>query len=469
MSDIIGSARRVGDSTVTFDARTAKPISITAPDSAELLDAYVSFGVKAGDGVRSSLWNLDDFNGARVGHVGPQVPTALMNAQVGGLWQKGSTSYNLLYNRTGSFYKGFSHTAEMSELALVNARFGSSAKNRTGSLMPGWVDATGPSAYSVSLMTDPFALPTTAKTYFTTPKYLTWELGAYQHNGDDFGVDLTSAGPRTFEAGKTYSETFNVGVFSPKEAYGSSQRLGNDMRFRVDEFADGVGHHGESAVSQQRTAVTADGRTVLDAQEGACGMLEGLPAGSATYKMSTEATRPSSVASATSRLVAAWTLTSKQVTGTTPANLPINIVRFTPSLDLTSTAKSGETVTFPLHVRGPAQNNLGSLTVQVSYDGGKVWTDTPVAYGTGTDGRRHITLTHPKTATSVSLRARVTDTSGNAYDVTIEKAYLLNQTDISRTGTHRTGTGGPPPTTRPGTHTTSPGAPRPTPGSRWPR
>ncbi|MFE3826668.1 S8 family peptidase [Streptomyces sp. NPDC059092] len=412
-------------STVTFDARTAKPISITAPDSAELRDAYVSFGVKAGDRVRASFWDLDDFNGVRVGHVGPQVPTALMNAQVGGLWQKGSTSYNLVYNRTGSFYTGFSHETAMSELALVNAKFGSSAKNRTGSLLPGWVDMTGPSAYSIGLGTEPFALPATAKTYFTTPQNLTWQLAAYQDNGDDFGVDLESADPRTFEAGKTYSETFNVGVFSPKEGSWGSERFGNEIGYCMGEFTDGVGHRGTSGVSKQRTTVTVDGKSIVDSDLGACGILEGLPAKSATYKISTEATRPARIATVTSRLVAAWTFTSKQVTGA-PEQLPINIVRFTPSLDLTSTAKAGETVTFPLHVRGPAQNNLGSLTVQVSYDGGKVWADTPVTYGTGTDGRHHITLTHPTTATSVSLKAKVTDTSGNAYEVTIEKAYLLN-------------------------------------------
>ncbi|MEW1718654.1 S8 family peptidase [Streptomyces sp. NPDC093109] len=414
------------ETTVTFDARTAKPISITAPDSsANLLYAYVSFGVK-GDWVRSGGWLLDNFNGMRVGHVGPQVPTALMNAQVGGLWQKGSTSYNLLYNRTGSFYTGFNHTAVMSELALLNVKFGSSAKNRTGALLPAWIDSTGSSSYSTGLMTDSFALPTTAKTYFTAPKYLTWDLGAYQDGDDGLGVSLEAGDPRTFEAGKTYAETFNVGVFSPKESYWNSRRLGNDLQFCMNEFTDGVGHRGDSGVAKQRTMVTVDGKTVFDEQAGTCGTLESLPAGSATYRISTDATRSTSLAGVTSRLVAAWTFTSKQVTGGKPESLPINIVRFTPSLDLTSTAKAGETVTFPLHVRGPAQNNLGSLTVQVSYDGGKVWADTPVTYGTGTDGRHHITLTHPKTATSVSLKAKVTDTSGNAYDVTIEKAYLLN-------------------------------------------
>ncbi|AXG81990.1 1,4-dihydropyridine esterase [Streptomyces paludis] len=416
----------VEESTVTFDARTAKPVSITAPDSAKLVLGYVGFGVKAGGEVRSSHWNLFSMGDIRVGHVGPQVPTALMNAQVGGLWQKGSTSYNLLYNRTGSFYTGFTHTADMSELALMNARFGSSTKNRIGSLAPGWTDTTGPSRYGFGLLTEPLALPTTAKTYFTMPKYLTWELGAVQY-GVENGIELLSAEPRTFEAGKTYSETFNVGVFSPKEGAGGSERSRDGMDVCVNEFTDGVGHRGNSEVTTQRTTVTVDGKTVPSYQLGPCRLVDDLPDGSATYKVSTEATRPTEIASVTSRLVAAWTFTSKAPEGDTVESLPINIVRFTPSLDLTSTAKAGETVTFPLHVRGPAQHNLGSLTVQVSYDGGKAWTNTPVTYGTGTDGRHHITLTHPTAATSVSLKAKVTDTSGNAYEVTIEKAYLLSQ------------------------------------------
>ncbi|AXG80368.1 1,4-dihydropyridine esterase [Streptomyces paludis] len=412
--------------TVTFDAREAKPVSITAPDSAELREAYVSFDVNTNNGA-FNFWLMDSFDGVRVGHVGPQVPKALLNAQVGGTWQKGGTSYNLVYNRTGSFFKGFSHKATMSELALVNVKFGSSAKNRRGDLSPTW---TSPSvSRSVGTMTSTFALPATVKAYVTTPDGFTWHFGARQLDSKDADteLELQSVVPKVYEAEKSYGETFNVGVFSPKVLDTGVKRFRNGMEFCVSEFTDGVGHLGTSTVSNQRSTVVVNGKTtVFDDPYVLCGTAEGLPAESATIRMSTEATRPTSVAGVSTRLVAAWTFTSKEVTGSAPANLPINFVRFTPSLDLTSTAKAGETVTFPLHVRGPAQHNLGSLTVQVSYDGGKVWTNTPVTYGTGTDGRHHITLTHPTTATSVSLKAKLTDTSGNAYDVTIEKAYLLN-------------------------------------------
>ncbi|MCC9710259.1 hypothetical protein E4N62_36365 [Streptomyces sp. MNU76] len=91
-------------------------------------------------------------------------------------------------------------------------------------------------------------------------------------------------------------------------------------------------------------------------------------------------------------------------------------------LDLTSTAKAGRKLTVPLSLQGPAAKNFKSLIVEVSYDGGKKWAETEVSTE---NGRRTISLHHPKEAKSVSFKAKLTDRSGNTYDVTIEKAYLL--------------------------------------------
>lgn len=62
--------------------------------------------------------------------------------------------------------------------------------------------------------------------------------------------------------------------------------------------------------------------------------------------------------------------------------------------------------------------------MKVSYNGGTTWSNAPV---TTRNGKRTLTLTHPKTARSVSFKATLTDTTGNTYTVTILKAYLLTQ------------------------------------------
>jgi len=96
--------------TVTFDARTAKPVSITAPDSAKLSRAYITTDLHTpGIEPQWSAYNLDTFKGLSTAQVGPAVPANLFDVHISGMWQKGSTGYNLVYSRSGSMFTGFSH------------------------------------------------------------------------------------------------------------------------------------------------------------------------------------------------------------------------------------------------------------------------------------------------------------------------------------------------------------------------
>ncbi|MEW1725209.1 S8 family serine peptidase, partial [Streptomyces sp. NPDC093109] len=413
------------NATVTFDARKAKPISVTAPDSAKIGSAYVNFELSAVPNRDLGMtWFGNSFKNFRVGQVGPSVPAKLFNSQVGGTWQKGSTSYNLLYNRPGSFYTGYTHKTATSELALVNVRVGTSVKNRKGSLNPFWYTPSG--LYGVGTGTKPFALPATAKTYVTTPKGFTWAFGAGQldSRGLETDIALPPLTTKSYTAKKTYTETFNVGVFAPRVAARGSgvERYGNEMFACIATFADGAGHLGYSTTSKQQSVLTVDGKKVVDEKSSLCIGTDALPAKSAKIKVSTDATRATSVAGVTTRLAASWTFTSKAPAAGKVANLPVSTVGFAPKLDLASTAAKGKKLTVPLTIQGPAAKNFKSLAVQVSYDGGKKWSKAPV---TTKSGKRSLTLSHPKKATSVSLKAKLTDKSGNVYDVTIEKAYLL--------------------------------------------
>ncbi|MEW1724860.1 S8 family serine peptidase, partial [Streptomyces sp. NPDC093109] len=409
------------NATVTFDARKAKPVSITAPDSAKLVDAYASFGLTTADGGLISSWTLESFKGFRIGQVGPSVAAKTFNAQTGGLWQKGTTNYSLLYNRTGSFYNGFTHKTAKSELAQVNVKIGSTGKNRKGFVYPTWSTPAG--WFTLGQMSDPVAVPATVKNYVTTPKGFTWTFGAGQMNSKGNELASQEAGAfKTFTAKKTYTETFNVGVISPKAGKSSVQRYENEMFACVPEFSDGAGHDGYSAVSKQLSQIFVDGKKVVGSKSSLCIGTDALPAKSAKIKVSTDATRSASVAGTTTRLLADWTFASKQPAAGKVVDLPVSTVRFAPALDLKSTAAAGKKLTVPLTIQGPAAKNFKSLAVQVSYDGGKKWSKAPV---TTKSGKRSLSLSHPKKATSVSLKAKLTDKSGNVYDVTIVKAYLL--------------------------------------------
>jgi subtilisin family serine protease len=410
------------NTTLTFDARKAKPLSVTAPGNAKAVTAYANYSLETGTGGYGSTWFMDSFKGFSTAQIGPALPAARFSAQLGGLWQQGSASYNLLYSRAGSVYTGFSHKATAGELALVNLKIGASAKKRKGSVNTFWTGGQ----VGIGTGTDLFALPATAKTYVTTPKGFTWEfnVGQQQSQEDENGVYLSGDASKTYQAKKTYTKTFNVGVFSPRvDPLGGAYRDGDELGVCVDEFTDGAGHLGRSSVTKQRTMITVDGKKILDKPEELCQFVGNLPATSARYVVSTDASRSTTLAGVTTRLIASWSFASKRPSAG-GANLPLSTVRFVPKLDLASTAAAGKKLTVPLAIQGPAAGKgFKSLSVQVSYDGGAKWAKAPVA--TSKEGKKSVTLSHPKKATSVSFKAKLTDTKGYTYDVTVLKAYLL--------------------------------------------
>jgi hypothetical protein len=409
-----------GDTTVVFDARKAKPVGITAPQGARMSDGQLNLAVGTGDTgsePHNSTLFWGTFKNLRTATLGPTAPAGRLSTQLGGLWQKGSTTYHLLHNLPDRFPTGYRHTTRMNELALLKRNFGSSVAHRKGIVNVLW---SGPTL-SLGTVSTPFPLPTTAKIYVTTPKGFKWtaNLGQRNASGDDEDVFYGTESARSYQAGRTYAATYNVGVFSPITggSYGA-QRDGDTLDLCVPDLADGSGHPA-SSTARRHTTVTADGSTLLDNDGDLCQTVEKLPSAPARYTIRTNLTRPPGVATTTSRLTAAWTFTSSP---SDSGSLPLSTVRFHPKLTPTGTAPAGRRTTIPLSLQGRAATDLKSLTVKVSYDAGKTWSPAPV---TTTHGKRTLTLTHPENARSVSLTSTLTDTTGNTYAVTILKAYLL--------------------------------------------
>ncbi|MDX2932742.1 hypothetical protein SipoB123_22240 [Streptomyces ipomoeae] len=114
---------------------------------------------------------------------------------------------------------------------------------------------------------------------------------------------------------------------------------------------------------------------------------------------------------------------SAPTAGDKPVHLPLSVVRFTPKLSLTSTAKAGTELTVPVGIQGPAAKKgaVKSLTVEVSYDAGRTW--KPATVHTGKDGERYLTLTHPAKPTTIGLKATLIDRDGNTVTETLPTAY----------------------------------------------
>ncbi|WP_407698887.1 molybdopterin-binding protein [Streptomyces acidicola] len=131
-----------------------------------------------------------------------------------------------------------------------------------------------------------------------------------------------------------------------------------------------------------------------------------------------DSSRDRAVYPVSTRVRAEWTFRSGETSGDEPARLPLSVIRFSPELTLSSTAKAGERFEVPFTVEGAAAGQRpAKLAFEVSYDEGATWQPTEAV-----DGSR-LSLEHPAEAGSVSLRAELTDRDGNTLVQTIERAY----------------------------------------------
>ncbi|MDH6626444.1 subtilisin family serine protease [Streptomyces sp. LBL] len=425
------------DTRTVLDAREAKPVSLTPPDpDATSNGAYASYVMRAaGSSLAVGVLNGSDVSRLRIAQSGGAAsPAAGFEAQVGATFSKGTgTAYDLLYTRSGSFFDGFSHTTSTSELARADIAVGAPAAGKTGSVGAVWYSPVGES-YSVPAAD--FALPGSQRHYVTVPKGYTWGFDFVQKGADGGHETFQSSADRTYRAGRSYSETFNTGVFGPSLGEGPGgggvSRLGDDIAICLPQFADGSGHLGDSVTGTGKVTLTSGGvpyvystATALARKYLRCRSVTTLPAARQSYRLTTDFSRPAEVSGLSSRVSASWTFVSGRVSGTREAMLPLSSVRFAPELTSTGTAKAGTRLTVPLVVEGAAATRgVKALAVEVSYDAGTTWRKTDVRSSGST---RQVTLAHPSDAGSVSFRARLTDKGGNTHTVTIIDAYLLTR------------------------------------------
>ncbi|MEU6081399.1 S8 family peptidase [Streptomyces sp. NPDC047108] len=400
--------------TVTVDARTAKPVDIRVPDgAAKPKNAAPDFSVETDDSLYGYGWWLDSYQGFRTAHLGPKPQAGELFQQWTGSWAKGGTQYDLAYGgKVSKLATGWTKHVKKAELATVASRLGASVPGKKGRLWAfGYIPGSaGGAGYSAA-----FRLPGT-KTSYVNAAGVDWGFEFEQEGKDPLEPDATySLGPKRYRAGKRYEKVFNVGVFGPRAGGGYGIfRDGNDLFGYLPVFADGKGHIGSSVYDKAVTTLYRNGKKVGTNDDPMAGEAFTVPAAKADYRMTTSVTR-SKVASVTTKLTASWTFSSKKVGEETA--LPAYAVRFRPALAGDSTAKAGATARVPVTVEGAGgAGNIRSLTVYVSYDGGEHWKKAKVGQGT-------VTLKNPRAGKGVALRAHVKDRKGNALTQTLYNAY----------------------------------------------
>ncbi|OWA26769.1 S8 family peptidase [Streptomyces sp. CS057] len=422
-ADLINNPRFsvTGPTTVELDARTTRPVSFKVPDAtATPTRAGMMYSLSTPE-TGITLWSdFTSFDNVRTAYQGsPVTGDSSLYQQWSAHWKQGATEYNALAGTmVPELATGYSKTYTTKNMALVKVRIGSSAPGvdgivkAYGELANGGVDP----AFTVHPLTG------TRKVYLSTDDDAVWNivagvLGEKDPAGNrqiEAAYSMDTA--RRFEPGTTHTETFHAGVMGPRINPGDGLvRDGDNLYGSLALVSDGAGHPGFARYAGATTTIHRNG--VLYAKEDAAidERFFALPPESATYKVATTIERNPAVYRAGSRIDASWTFTSARTE--TPATLPVSTVRFQPRLALDSTVVAGSQQTFPVVVQGAAAGaGLKSLRVTVSYDNEK-WLPAEVTAG-------RITVNAPAKGKAISLRAVVTDTSGNESTVTIHNAFF---------------------------------------------
>ncbi|MFD5630964.1 S8 family serine peptidase [Streptomyces sp. NPDC127072] len=406
------------DTTVTIDQRTAKGADITVPDAAakQILGSVSYMYDPAGVGVGLTMGSFKDL---RMAHVGPAITSGLSQSW-SGTWTKGAaTEYDILTGGKVTTLQGAKvKHYKATELATVKANLGASATGKTGA-----ISAYGELANDFSLGAEvEQKLPGTRTLHLSTGDQAKWGLVFVQYgptSPEGFPtaeIVYTLDDSRTLVAGRTYTETFNTGVFGPKlsSLYGV-YRSDDYLYGYLPLFADRSGHGGDSLYTSVKTILYRNGTKIAEAADPLSGGGQfKVPAADAEYKLSTSITRSSKVAAASTKINASWTFRSKKVAD---AKLPISTARFGSTVSLDTRVTAGRTATVPVTVQGAAAgSNLKSLAVYVSYDGGTKWTKATVKNG-------KFTIKNPAKGKSVSFSARIADKKGNKSTVSVFNAY----------------------------------------------
>ncbi|WP_199551558.1 S8 family serine peptidase [Streptomyces sp. N35] len=416
-------------STVTLDARTAKPVDITVPDSgATATQAFMSYGVKMGYRDNRFAWQLASYENFRSAHLGPEITDGTLTQVWDADFVSGdNTQYALVYGgAVNRLADGYTKHAKAGELARIDAGMGSLAPGKTASFSPIGTVRAG----SSSLQGYPSGrlVPALSRQnlYVSTENGVTWTLFADQI-GDPLpnGWLPTEVGyvrfGKTYEAGRTYPIDFNTGVHGPvfdkKESAGII-RSGDTLYAFLTMFSDGAGNEITPFVDidppKATTALYRNGEKIAENDGDLSFTSFPLPKEDSEYTLTTSQVRDPQYFSAGTRIDASWTFRSKA--GDT-AEAAASTVRFHPAVDLASTVKAHRPVLMPYEIQGAAAGgNLKSLKVEASYDGGEHWVTAPVVLGKAV-------VFAPAKGKGITLRSTVVDQQGTTSKLTVHNAF----------------------------------------------
>lgn len=421
------------DTTLTFDARPARPIEVKPPRASARLVAgeVVAGGVRPGYSFATGILAFGSYQGIYTGHIGQSTDRAAYSSYVHGPWAEpgpdGSFAdspytYNLTWFKPGRMFDGLVRHPRHAELAAMRSAY-PSPPGRQGSKVEFARQAGVQDVWTAGIHLF-FAMPTTRTEYYTTEN-IQWlsEVGRAGPDGDEVGHGATW---RSFDRGPS-TERWGTGVIGPalpkpwfREVW--VRQFPETLVFGVPMFSGATpGHFGYARTETAKTTLYRNGVQVADSPDAGY-VLYQAPSSPAEIRVETEATQRRYETSTEIR--ASWRFRTQSVPGPDGLLLPVMAVRFQPELGDDNAAPGGRTYPIPITVErqpGAPPARLASLAVEVSYDDGKTW-QRVIPRRNGNDW---LALVRNPDRGFVSLRAVAVDTDGNSIDQTIIRAYRI--------------------------------------------
>ncbi len=443
-----------GPTSLTLDARQARPVRVTVPSSAvENVLMTPGFTLASGDfGLSFGMFVVGP---TRLGlaHLGPRDVEGF-NAFLGTHWAVpgddhfgDSPELYLTFDiESGSYFDGFDRRYRARDFARVRSEHHAQEPGRMAfrGTSPRPVEFAAP-AIGLGL---PYTLPST-RTEYLAGEDVVWGSLFVQEHPELGGERELGFDSREYRAGRSYTERWNQPMFGPTlPGPGWVGRFEDVIAVFPPLYGDGGGHYGFAYTGTGRTTLYRDGVKVGELlQPGPADFL--VPPEPADYRLEVEA-QPGTALS--SRVSAAWTFRSQHVGEFRFETAPVTAVRFWPKLDDAGSARGGRPMLVPVGVERqdlPASDVRG-MTVEASYDDGATWRRVPLLgpgghsagsaagsaadpaaeldaeqLGSGVGARWIAVLDHPRGPGHVSLRATGTDRHGNTFEQTIIRAYRL--------------------------------------------
>ncbi|MEV0649074.1 S8 family serine peptidase [Phytomonospora sp. NPDC050363] len=421
------------DTSLTFDAAVAKPVTVTVPDpSVSVARATVGYQRLWPTGSFDSIVFGSNLENLYTATVGEPVGREDLRALVSGTWAvrgaDGTTyaspvAYHLAWYFYGSMPTGVVRDIALDRLARTEVTYRSQGEGKSG--YKGWIplDQDG---WHGGIWLRIAKLPTTRTEYHNIEDGLTWhsEFQQVTVDADDVATTehLIRTGPYAHVAGGVYEQTVNAAVSGPGLRYTDEPMLSRNgdtitalaISLTSDSTPDS---HGYTYLDSSRTALYREGVLVKEFLFREGFGIFAVPATESAYRLEAEAVRSDSPFS--THVSAAWTFRSghNDLPSDAPEPLPLTMVKFAPEgLDVYNYARAGSLVRVPISVQHQTDVGLASLSVEVSFDDGGTWAPAPV------DGMA-VSIASPDGPGFVSLRVKATDTEGDTAEHTVIRAY----------------------------------------------